>query len=118
LHGESHMMPSTSDGDLQLGLWLRKHRQPTLIYERSAYKVIAARGDATGLMLSFSREFKTAMRERSPSVDQVAVPAPNSLLGGRDKINFRYPNLYDHGMKGFKLVYDSLGWRVYRRIHA
>jgi len=118
LHGENRMVLSAKDGDLQLGLWLKSHRQPTLIYERSAYKVIAARGDAKGLMLSFSREFKTAMRERSPSVAQVAVPSPSSLLGGRDKINSRYPNLYDHGMKGFERVYDSLGWRVYRQKHV
>jgi len=118
LQGENRMMLATKDGDLQLGLWLKKHRQPTLIYERSAYKVIAARGDAKGLMLSFSREFKIAMRERSPSVFQLAVPAPGSIRGKRDKINFRYPNLYDHGMKGFVRVYDSLGWRVYRQKHV
>jgi len=118
LHGENRMASSSMDGDLQLGLWLKKHRQPTLIYERSAYKVIAARGDAKGLMLSFSREFKTAMRERTPSVVQIAVPAPASIRGKRDKINFRLPNLYDHGIKGFERVYDSLGWRVYRQKHV
>jgi len=118
LHGENHMVASTGDGDLQLGLWLKKHRQPTLIYERSAYKVIAARGDAKGLMLSFSREFKTDMRERIPSAILIAVPEPHSIRGKRDKINFRYPDLYEHGLKGFERVYDSLGWRVYRQTHV
>jgi len=118
LHGENRMLAATSDGDLQLGLWLKKHRQPTLIYERSAYKVIAARGDAKGLMLSFSHEFKTAMRERSPAAILIAVPEPGSIRGKRDKINSRYPDLYEHGLKGFEKVYDSLGWRVYRQQHV
>ena len=106
------------DGDLQLGLWLKDHRQPTLIYERSAYKVIAARGDAKGLMLSFSQDFKSRMRERNPNVRQIAVPEPDSSFGRRDWINIRYPHLYEHGMRGFRLVYDHLGWRVYRKINA
>jgi len=118
LQGENHMLASKNDGDLQLGLWLKKHHQPTMIYERSAYKAIAARGDAKGLMLSFSREFKMAMRERIPTVALIAVPEPDSIRGKRDKINFRHPNLYEHGLKGFELVYDSLGWRVYRQKHG
>jgi len=118
LAGEKPAIASSHDADLQLGLWLRGHHRPTLIYERSAYKVIAARGDAEGLMLSFSREFKTAMRERIPAVDMIAVPLPTSIRGKRDKINIRHPSLYDHGMKGFVRVYDAMGWRVYRRNHV
>jgi len=118
LEGEPPFVASSMDGDLQLGLWLKAHHQPTLIYERSAYKVIAARGDAKGLMLSFSREFKIAMRERIPAAAMIAVPDPISIRGKRDKINIRHPQLYDHGMKGFVRAYDALGWRVYRRIHA
>lgn len=106
------------DGDLQVGLWLKAHRQPTLMYERSAYRVIAARGDAEGLVLSFSQDFKSVMRERNPNVRQIAVPQPDTVSGRRDWVNIRYPNLYDHGMTGFRLVYDQLGWRVYRKVNA
>ncbi len=115
LEGERQNVNATQDGDLQLGLWLKKHRQPTLLYERSAYRVITARGDAKGLELSFSYAFKTAMRERSPSVSQIAVPDPGTIRGKRDKLNVRYPHLYEHGMKGFVRVYDGGGWRVYRQ---
>ncbi len=106
------------DGDLQVGLWLKKNPMPTLMYERSASRVIAARGDAEGLVLSFSHEFKSVMRERNPNVRQIAVPEPQSPSGRRDWVNIRYPHLYDHGMTGFRLVYDNLGWRVYRKNSA
>ena len=106
------------DSDLQLGIWLSAHRQPTLMYEKSGYKVIAARGDAEGMLLSFSHAFKAAMRERVPGVKQIVVPRPNSVMGRKDPINIRHPHLYDHGMVGFHLVYDHMGWRVYRRKDA
>ncbi|OIO67059.1 MAG: hypothetical protein AUJ57_11730 [Zetaproteobacteria bacterium CG1_02_53_45] len=109
---------SSLDGDLQVGLWLKKNPLPTLMYERTASRVIAARGNAEGLVLSFSHDFKSAMRERHPNVQQIAVPEPHSVAGRRDWLNIRYPHLYNHGMDGFRLVYDSLGWRVYRKIGA
>jgi len=118
LQGENTMVAVDKDADLQLGKWLSAHRQPTMLYERSAYRVIAARGDADRLMLSFSLGFKSAIRERIPSVTQLAVPDPSTQLGRRDLLNVRYPTLYSNGFAGFKLVYDKLGWRVYRRIHA
>ena len=118
LEGEKLAVAPAQDGDLQLGLWLKAHRQPTMIYERSAYKVIVARGDAKGLLLSFSPEFKMRMRERIPSVNLIAVPDPETIRGRMDKINLRHPLLYDHGVKGFERIYDALGWRVYRRTHA
>jgi len=115
LHGEKHMPVSTSDADFQLGLWLKRHHKPTLIYERSAYKVIVARGDAKGLMLSFSKGFKVGLRKRIPDAVLIAVPDPGSKRGKKDKINIRYPTLYNHGMKGFKRVYDAMGWRVFQK---
>jgi len=118
MEGRTPVLTAEMDGDLQLGLWLKAHHEPTLIYERSAYKAIAARGDAKEFMLSFSSEFKTAMRERFPAATLIAVPDPITIRGKRDKINIRHPLLYDHGMKGFERVYDALGWRVYRRIHV
>lgn len=117
LQGDTHQ-DSSNDADLALGLWLKHNRQQTMLYDRGAYEVIAARGDAKGLVLSFSNEYKSNIRERIPDVAQLAVPDPMTVRGRRDKMNIRYPNLYDFGMKGFSLVYDHLGWRVYRKKHV
>jgi len=118
VQGENTALAVAQDGDLQLGKWLSAHRESTMMYERSAYRVIIARGDAEGLVLSFSHAFKSAIRERIPSVNQVVVPDPGTLIGRLDVINIRHPNLYSHGLAGFHLVYDQLGWRVYRRKHV
>jgi len=85
------------------------------MHEQSGYRVIAARGDAKGLALSFSRQFKSALRERIPDVAQIVVPDPETVHGKRDLLNVRHPQLYEHGLKGFHRVYDRLGWRVYRK---
>ncbi|MBL4774503.1 MAG: hypothetical protein JKY87_00385 [Mariprofundus sp.] len=118
LQGENTGLAVSQDGDLQLGKWLNAHRQSTMLYERSAYRVIIARGDAEGLVLSFSQRFKSTIRERIPSVDQIVVPDPGTLKGRLDVVNIRHPNIYSHGLAGFHLVYDHLGWRVYRRKHV
>lgn len=118
LQGKPPIVSVADDADLQLGRWLKKNRQETMIFEGSAYKVIAARGDTDGLKLSFSHAFKVAIRQRMPNISQVAIPNPDTTRGQHDRVNQRYPDMYDHGMKGFRLVYDQLGWRVYRRTHA
>jgi len=117
LQGDAHES-AQDDSDLALGLWLKHHRQTTMIYDRGAYEVIAARGDAKGLMLSFSNEYKSNIRERIPDVEQIAVPDPSTARGRRDRLNIQFPNLYDFGMKGYSIVYDHLGWRVYRKKHV
>jgi len=118
LQGKPPIVSVAEDADLQLGTWLKKNRQETMIYEGSAYKVIAARQSSEGLKLSFSHAFKVNTRQRIPNIDQIAIPNPDSMRGRHDPINQHYPELYDSGMKGYRLVYDQLGWRVYRRIHA
>ncbi len=115
IQGESQKIDPARDGDLQLGLWLKHNRYETMVYERSAYRAIVARGDAKGLLLSHSNDFKVAMRERIPEVEQIVVPEPHTLRGTRDWINLRHPHLYDYGLKGFRLVYDHEDWRVYRK---
>ena len=117
LQGDLHLN-AEEDADLAVGLWLKHNRQPTMLYDRDAFRVIAARGDAKDLQLSFSRDFKMHVRERIPNVAQIAVPDPGTIRGRRDRLNIRYPHLYEHGMKGFRLVYDHLGWRVYRQNHV
>ncbi|WP_236075329.1 hypothetical protein [Mariprofundus sp. EBB-1] len=118
IQGENTSVAIVEDADYQLGKWLNTHRMPTIIYERTAYRAIVARGDAEGLLLSYSHGFKSAMRQRIPDVEQIVVSDPDTLAGKRDRVNIRHPHLYSHGMSGYKLVYDKLGWRVYRKIHA
>ncbi len=118
IQGVDTTTPVAKDGDYQLGRWLNANRLPTIIHERSAYRVIAARGDSEGLLLSYSHGFKSAMRRRIPTTEQIAVSKPDTLMGRRDLMNIRHPHLYSHGLEGYKRVYDKLGWRVYRRKDA
>ena len=104
------------DGSFRLGRWLNAHRRPTLIDENIAFKAIVARGDAEGLYLSFSDKFKIALNQAYPDIDQIVVSDPDSPQGKRDRISIRYAGIYEHGIKGFKLVYSDHIWRVYRKI--
>ena len=115
LQGENTSVAIAEDADYQLGKWLKVHRMQTMMYERSAYRVIAARGDAEGLLLSYSHGFKSAMRQRIPDVAQIVVSDPGTNLGRRDLVNIKHPHLYTHGLAGYRLVYDKMGWRVYRK---
>ncbi len=100
--------------DARLGEWLAKHNKPTLIDERSAFRAIVARGNGKNLYLPISDRFKIQTRFRTPRIDLIVVPDPDTLLGGRDRINLRYPDLYEEGMAGFRRVYNYGGWRVYQ----
>lgn len=102
-------------GDLKLGQWLKKHHHLTMLDDKSAYRVIASRGDAKNLLLPFSSEFKINMKYHWPTVEQLVVPDPRKGSGYNDALNLRFPNLYDNGITGYVLVYDADNWRVYRK---
>lgn len=120
----SHLQPWTAAlekqqapahvGDRALGRWLANHREATLLDLRSGYHVVIERGDARGLLLPFTPEFRLALRSDRPAVAQIAVPDPDSPAGQRDAINARFPQLFESGMPGYQRVYDEDGWRVYR----
>lgn len=114
LRGEKSVAYQYDKADLELGKYLDTHRLPTLMDYKSGARAVVARGDAKGLMLTFTPEFKVAVRKREPKVPQIAVPNPDTPLGALDALNQRYPDLYKNGMPGYELVYDRLGWRVYR----
>jgi membrane protein XagC len=99
----------------RLGEWLNDNRQPTLIDDRAAYRVIVARGDAKGLILPHQREFKGALRQRDWAAEQVVVVRPSDELAPLDAITRFAPSLYWNGMPGYRLVFDANPWRVYRR---
>lgn len=107
-------VPPTRVADARLGAWLGVHRDPTLLDGRLAAWVVAARGDAHGLRLPFTREFRLNLLDQL-AAPQVAVPDPTIGLGASDRLNQRYPKLYGQGWPGYTLVYDDPPWRVYRR---
>ncbi len=109
--------PPAPPGAKALGRWLAEHREATLLDLRSAHQVVGARGDAEGLLLPFTPEYRLAMRSDRPAVPQIAVPNPDTPAGQRDAINVRFPQLYEVGIAGYQRVYDENNWRVYRRAH-
>ncbi len=100
--------------DAVLGEWLSLNNSETLIDERSAYRAIVARGNARQLYLPISDQFKIQTRFRQPNIDLIVVPDPATKKGGRDRVNLRYPDLYNNGMPGYQRVYDHEGWRVFQ----
>lgn len=102
-------------GDSNVGLWLADNRKPTLIDLRSGFRAIVSRGDASDLILPYSKDYRLAMRSEWPGVAQIAVPDPDMPQGKYDEINMRFPKLYETGLPGYERVYDEDGWRVYRR---
>ncbi len=103
------------DGSLRLGRWLNENRRDTLMDESSGYKVLVARGDAEGMLLSYTSRFKLALSHAYPEISQIVVPDPESGIGRKDHISQRYPRLYDEGMSGYKLAYSDNIWRVYQK---
>lgn len=103
---------SPKEDDLRLGLWAREVRG-LMIDESTGYAVIAARGSAKGLYLSFSDRFKQTLSRGVPATGWIAVPSPQRDIRRRDQIAHNFPSLYADGLPGYTLVYDRGGWRVY-----
>jgi hypothetical protein len=108
--------------DLDLGLWTRD-LDGVMIDENTAYAVIAARGGAKGLVLTFSDKFKEGVNGGRPITNWVAVPSPGRDPRRLDLVARYFPKAYSHGLSGYTLIYDRGGWRVYaseeqwRRLH-
>jgi hypothetical protein len=79
------------------------------------YPVIVARGSADGLVLPATDAFKLAVTLNRLSAPQIAVPDPRRPGAEHDQILQNFPDLYDDGAIGYRLVYDRLGWRVWRQ---
>ena len=111
--GES--VEQRSDEDIRLGAWLAETRLPTLIDDRAAYRVIAARRDAKQLILPFDDRFKLALTTRGGMPAQIVVARPGSLEGAQDSISQRFPQLWESGMPGYQLKFEGEVWRVWQR---
>jgi hypothetical protein len=128
---QGRMLPEYFADDAALGHWLDKNRLPTLVDEHAAFRALVARGDSEGLFLSFTEGYKKMLQKDVPTIEQVVIRDPRHNYRERnehgseifaerlpDGVSQRYPNMYDHGMKGYNLVYDRDHWRVYRRNEA
>jgi membrane protein XagC len=108
--------------DLDLGLWLRD-LDGVMLDENTAYAVIAARGGAAGLVLTFSDKFKEGVNSGKPNSNWIAMPSPQRDPHQVDLVNRYFPKAYGVGLPGYTLIYDRGGWRVYaseeqwRRLH-
>lgn len=124
-------LPEYHADDAALGRWLDKNRRPTLVDEHAAFRALVARGDSEGLLLSFTEGYKKMLQRDVPTVEQIVIRDPRHNYRERnehgtevfaerlpDGVSQRYRNMYDHGMKGYGLVYDRDHWRVYRRVDA
>lgn len=98
--------------DLRMGLWAR-NIDGLMMDEYTGYAVIAGRGSAKGLYLTFSDRFKQALGRGYPTAEWIAVPSPERDPNQRDQIRHHFPKLYADGIAGYTLVYDRGGWRVY-----
>jgi hypothetical protein len=107
-----HTAQSPRQEDLRLGLWARQV-DGMMLDEYTGYAVIAGRGSATGLYLTFSDRFKEGLSRGRPTTQWVAVPSPERDPNRRDQIAHNFPKLYADGVPGYTLVYDRGGWRVY-----
>jgi membrane protein XagC len=101
--------------EMELGSWLAGSRLPTLIDDQAAYAAIAARRDAVGLILPFSDEFKLALASPDRLPAQIVVPAPGSRQGAQDAITQRFPDIWQNGRPGYRLVYEQEVWRVWQQ---
>lgn len=115
LAGRTQVSPKADD--LQFGQWTRQI-DGLMLDEFTGYAVIAARGGAKGLYLSFSDQFKRGVGIGRPVTEWVAVPSPLKNPHQRDQIAHNFPKLYADGEPGYTLVYDRGGWRVYAREDA
>ncbi len=99
----------------RVGDFLAVNRLPTLLDERAGYRIIAARGDTKGLLLSYMPEFKLALQQADPGVAQILVSNPAQRRAYLDGITQQYPDLFADGMPGYHLAYPGDDWRVYRQ---
>jgi hypothetical protein len=103
---------SPKRADLELGLWARGVHG-MMLDENTGYAVIAGRGSAEGLYLTFSDVFKVSRNSGTPVAEWIAVPSPLRNPKRRDQIAHNFPKLYEHGLPGYTLIYDRPEWRVY-----
>ena len=79
----------------------------------NAPAIVLGRGRAHGLFDPSSEPFGMAMLFGSLATPFVAVPDPQSVTGGNDRLNKAFPALYRHGAPGYRVVYQNTTWRLF-----
>ncbi|CAB3739039.1 hypothetical protein [Paraburkholderia rhynchosiae] len=105
-------------GAASLGRYLAG-RSDVLIDAHAHPATLAARGSASGLVVRGDEPFMLAMLTRRIRSRFVAVPYPDQLPTlADDQLTQTFPALYQQGLNGYRLIYDTDGWRVYERRDA
>ena len=81
----------------------------------NAPAVVVGRGRATGLITPPDENFHLAILMSHVSAPFVAVPDPQSNVGARDQLNKAFPQLFQRGLPGYRLVYQNASWRLFGR---
>jgi hypothetical protein len=63
-------------------------------------------------------EFKLALQRADPAVAQIVVSDPRQRRADMDAVTQQYPELYRDGLPGYRLIFRSRDWYVYRRYGA
>lgn len=102
-------------GAATLGRYLST-RADVLIDAHAHPEVLAARGNARGLIVPGDDSFTLTMLTRQIHSRFVAVPDSDlPAILNDDLLAQTFPSLYCQGMEGYRLTYDANGWRVYER---
>lgn len=107
-------LPEPHPGERALAAFLADG-PATLLDDRLGMPVVAALGRADRLVLPPDPLFLEQLLTRRPTIRQIAVPDPRRPGAERDRLNRVFPDLWKRGRPGWQLVYDQLGWRVWRR---
>jgi hypothetical protein len=90
-------------------------REGVLVDSVNAPAVVVGRGSAIGLITPPDEDFGLAILLSSISTPFVAVPDPQSNVGAQDRLNKAFPQLYQRGPPGYRLVYHNTNWRLFGR---
>jgi hypothetical protein len=105
--------PARTDA-LDLGGAIIAH-DGVLVDSVNAPAVVVGRGSATGLITPPDENFGLAILLSTISTPFVAVPDPQSNVGAQDRLNKAFPQLYQRGPPGYRLVYHNANWRLFGR---
>jgi len=90
-------------------------RAGVMVDSVNAPAVVVGRGRARGLITPPDENFHLAILMSHVSAPFVAVPDPQSNVGARDQLNKAFPQLFQRGLPGYRLVYQNASWRLFGR---
>jgi hypothetical protein len=94
-------------------------RTDVLIDASAHPEVLAARGSAYGLVVPTDDAFMLTTLTRQIRTRFIAVPDPDFLAMLNDDLIIQaFAKMYEQGTRGYHLIYDTNGWRVYERNDA